>query len=412
MTCKKCKHVNSRSSLTMHSHRESPYFLLCNCSSCHEVWFLCPLHNRRWSIKNQYHAIQHFRNPSISHVSVEINNLSNENDNTNSEDTMNYNDDTVLDDNITNTNDSHMNLNDTNKFSFMSTNSQQYFKLLTEKDTEIPAQYIVHAAFAQHSSPSSQFCNLFETELHLQATRLCLSTSNMHHTQIATIFNMLQSCINSSENVKKFDTTRLPTSMAEINKFYISKSTSIRKSLPYPTPKEIENHVYVSLNDVLSHLFAYGTKLNGICPYDNHDYLHKYVSNSSNDITQTPFVQDIINDTLQKFPPTGDLKPLILLGTVWSDGFDANNVVHSAPSIWMRTITIAPPQDMKTSTRHTFVLHMSREGICHEQIDNLFCKELCVLEKGQWFIVQYSENRFLLYSRFMYMQQTGQKEEN
>ena len=125
--------------------------------------------------------------------------------------------------------------------------------------------------------------------------------------------------------------------------------------------------------------------MDGFCPYDNHDYQDKYVSVISNDGFKTPFVQNIINDILQKFPPTGDLKPLILLGTVWSDGFDANNVVHSAPSIWMRTITIAPPQDMKTSTRHTFVLHMSREGICHEQIDILFCEELCTLENGQWF---------------------------
>ena len=88
---------------------------------------------------------------------------------------------------------------------------------------------------------------------------------------------------------------------------------------------------------------------------------------------------------LKKYPPEGNVKPLLLLGTVWSDGFDANNVVHSAPSIWMRTVTIAPPHNMTTSTKHTFILHMSKEGVCHEKIDKLFDQELQELENGMWF---------------------------
>ena len=105
----------------------------------------------------------------------------------------------------------------------------------------------------------------------------------------------------------------------------------------------------------------------------------------SNHAYDTPFMQQTINDVLTEFPPTGDLKPLIVFGTIWSDGFDPNNVVHNAPSIWIRTITISPPHNNSTSTKHTFVLHMSREGVCHEHINQLFNQELDDLQHGAWF---------------------------
>ena len=272
-----------------------------------------------------------------------------------------------------------------NNFLLMSKSSQQYFKLFQTKPNHVPAQFIVHAAFAQHSALSSQFCNMFETEFHLQATMLCLSTSNLQHQQIVTMFHMLESCINLPSGNTKFESTRLPTTMTDIHKYYISKSTSIRKSLPHPTPIEFEEHVVLNLKDVMTHIFAYGTKLNGICPYDNHDYMDTYVETDHKETIYTPFIQDFIDMILKKYPPEGNVKPLLLLGTVWSDGFDANNVVHSAPSIWMRTMTIAPPQDMTTSIKHTFILHMSKEGVCHEKIDKMFDQELQDLENGMWY---------------------------
>ena len=135
----------------------------------------------------------------------------------------------------------------------MSQSSQQYFALLDTKPNQVPVQYLVHAAFAQYSSLSSQYCNMFETEFHLQATKLCLTTTNSQHHQIVIMLFMLHSCINNSEN-DKFASTKLPSTMSDINKFYISKSTSIRKSLPHPKPIEFDDHVCVNLKDVISHI--------------------------------------------------------------------------------------------------------------------------------------------------------------
>ena len=403
LLCKKCKRFNERSSLVQFSPRESPLFLVSTCSVCHESWFLCPIHNRRWTARNQYAAVQHFKDSTVSHPPIssveDINNNNKADHNTeenNNDAFFSYEEDVEIE-------EPPSDISHHNKFPFMSENSQQYFNLFRTKPNQIPAQYLVHSAFAQNPTVSSEFCNIFETEFHLQATRLCLSTTNIQHNQIVTMFHMLDSCMSTSGDRTKFVSTRLPTTMAEINKFYISKSTSIRKSLPYPKPYEFHHHVVVKLKDVLSHMFAYGTTMHGICPYDNHEFMGTYVADDTPEIVNTPFIQNTVDEMLQNFPPTSNKKPLLLFGTVWSDGFDANNVVHNAPSIWMRTVTIAPPQKMTTSTRHTFVLHMSREGICHNDIDKMFNDELQELGNGMWFYSTIlNKNIFVIFKVHVY----------
>ena len=374
--CKKCKSTNHRSCASQYSPHVSPYYLCVSCEFCNEAWFICPIHNRRWNTRNQYAASQHFNDTNIDHPSI------------------NHEEETIVD-NGNNENDSFAIANDSDSndnnrsavvdlYSHMSINSQKYFSQMEQYPSQHPAQYLVHSAFSEHSVFSSQFCNLFEAEFHVQATRLCLTMSNLQHIQLVTLFHMLESCINYSTNDAKFVTTRIPTTMSEINTFYLENKSSIRKSLPYPTPIITHNHAFISLRDVLLHMFAYGTKMEGICPYDHHDYLGTYVE-ESNKTFNTPFMQETIENILRQYPPSGTLKPLILFGTIWSDGFDANNVVHNAPSIWMRTITIAPPQNDKTSTLHTFVLHMSQEGVNHDKINKMLNEELINLENGTWF---------------------------
>ena len=380
--CKKCRLFIPRSCLTSHSSMTSPYFIMATCESCYEVWFLCALHNRRWTARNQYAAVQHFNDSNISHSEnideVDTNSIDGNNDNDDHMESISS-DNENLNDNL---HAPHQSIN--NQFASMSFNSQQYFSLMAKNTHEIPAQYLVHSAFGESSVPSSQFCNLFETEFHIQATRLCLSMTNLQHVSLVNMFHMLWPCMRTVNDGERFVSTRLPTSLSDVKKFYLTNSTSIRKSLPHPEPVEIENHAVIKIKDILSHMFAYGTKMDGICPYENHEYTGTYVG-LDDDTVRTPFVQDVINSILQKFPPSEALKPLLLFGKVWSDGFDANNVVHSAPSLWLRTITISPPKNMSTSTRHTFVLHMSREGICHEKINKIFDAELRALERGQWF---------------------------
>ena len=379
--CKKCKNTNRHACASQYSPGVSPYFLCVNCDACNETWFICPIHNRRWNTRNQYAASQHFNDATIDHpLTKQVNNNINSNETDFIDNDSDDNFDMPYDIDVSD----HQQRPDVNTFSHMSSNSKNYFALLKQNPNKCPAQFLVHSAFSENAIFTSQYSELFETKFHLQATRLCLSMSHLQHVQLITLFNMLSSCIDYSSIRTNFATTRIPLSMSELNSFYLTRSSSIRKTLPYPKAEEIDNHAFIRLQDVLLHMFAYGTKMEGICPYDNHDYAGTYVG-KSNDIDKTPFMQQSINNILDEFPLNGEFKPLILFGTVWSDGFDANNVVHNAPSIWMRTVTIAPPKNNTTSTLHTFVLHMSREGVNHDKINDLFNDELNKLARGTWF---------------------------
>ena len=387
--CKTCKRLNRGSRMTQYSPHASPHFLCITCEDCNDVWFVCAMHNRRWSTDKRAAAVQHFADVTINHSTtlhsniVATRNHETENHNIDVHDVTDFNLSQDIDDNIEEQTCQIIGPNH-NIFDHMSPNSQRYFNLLITKPDKNPAQYLVHAAFSGNTVFSSQYCNEFETKFHIQATRLCLSMTHSQHIQLGHLLHMLSSCIQNSHNIDKFVFTKLPQSLADVNQYYLNKSTSIRKSLPHPIAEEIKQHAVINLKDVLSHIFAYGTKLEGHCPYDNHEYTDLYVATSQKTF-DTPFMKQTINDVLDEFPPTGDLKPLIVFGTIWSDGFDANNVVHNAPSIWIRTITISPPQDDTTSTKHTFVLHMSREGVCHEHVNRLFNQELDDLQHGAWF---------------------------
>ena len=130
LLCKKCKHLNTRTSLALFSPNASPYFCVCNCSSCHEVWFLCLLHKRRWNASNQFAATQHFKDVTISHPPLNVEHNSNTNNHTNlSENTEN--DDAIIenDNNKLDIEDQGTMTSHRNNFSYMSQNSQQYFNL-------------------------------------------------------------------------------------------------------------------------------------------------------------------------------------------------------------------------------------------------------------------------------------------
>ena len=385
--CKTCKCVNRQSRVVPYSPHASPHFLSVTCEGCNDAWFVCSVHNRRWSTKKRAAAVKHFTDVTIDHSSTQASAVTSAL-NHGTANPNNYDDNdfflTQDDDEATGHQFRPTVCVNVNAFDCMSSNSQRYFTLMSNKPDQHPAQYLVHSAFSGNAVFSSQYCSIFETKFHIQTTRLCLALTHLQHAQLVHMLQMLASCVHNNDNTNKFESSKIPTSLADVNKFYLNKSTSIRKSLPYPQANEMKYHAVINLKDVISHIFAYGTRLEGYCPYDNHEYTDVYVG-TSEDRFKTPFMQQTIQDVLTAFPPTGDLKPLILFGTIWSDGFDANNVVHNAPSIWIRTITISPPQNNSTSTKHTFVLHMSREGICHEHINQMLNQELDELQRGAWF---------------------------
>ena len=63
--------------------------------------------------------------------------------------------------------------------------------------------------------------------------------------------------------------------------------------------------------------------------------------------------------------------PLIFYVTLWSDDFEGAMLRKNKKSIWVKTITIFPPSNQKTSTKYTYVLAIGHKGTNHDEINVL-----------------------------------------
>ena len=65
--CKSCKRLSRQSRKTQYSPHASPHFLCITCEDCSDVWFVCAMHNRRWTTDKRAAAVQHFADVTINH---------------------------------------------------------------------------------------------------------------------------------------------------------------------------------------------------------------------------------------------------------------------------------------------------------------------------------------------------------
>ena len=107
-------------------------------------------------------------------------------------------------------------------------------------------------AFAQ-----SYHCNfkssIHEALFHLQATHLCSQLIENQQKQLSSLMNDIIT--------KRFDTTKVRDSIADIRKFYTTGKYSIYQNLPCQKTFEKDNHACVSISDILNHSLAMGIKI-------------------------------------------------------------------------------------------------------------------------------------------------------
>ena len=92
----------------------------------------------------------------------------------------------------------------------------------------------------------------------------------VYHQEIASFVSDLScsmkerfaSILKKTTNHRSFlKVSRVPTTINDLSKFYTSNSTSILQNIPYPEVNEKDNHAYVSIVDVILHMFGYGFKM-------------------------------------------------------------------------------------------------------------------------------------------------------
>ncbi len=60
---------------------------------------------------------------------------------------------------------------------------------------------------------------------------------------------------------KKFETTKIPSSISDIRKFYTTGKYSIYQNLPTPKIFQLDNHACVSISDIINYSLAIGIEI-------------------------------------------------------------------------------------------------------------------------------------------------------
>ncbi len=223
---------------------------------------------------------------------------------------------------------------------------------------------IVSDAFTHtHNIEPLSDCTAEESHLHLLLLQLLKSMSSPHQAILVEILLLIQ------KNPDVCTTTRIPTNINDINRFYMNGKLSLSNSIPHAKVNVHDDHAYVKLYDVIAHLVAHGIE------FDSLSLAQSEVSSMASVLTisDSEAAKEIVTNISNNIAP--DVRPLILHISLWSDDFEVT-YVKSTNSVWVHTVTVCPPKGQNSSARYTHTLALGRKGNDHESILALFHSEL------------------------------------
>ena len=233
--CKQCKSYN-------HSSTHHPTYKHCRviqCSICGTHWYACIEHNKRFNIANQNKLHSHFVNEhSLPYIQHSMNS-SNYSDNTTNIEFTTFNADDDDDDDDFD-----------NMHTFKKLRSEQISNDSTINSTNYNVNIdtllndVIGTAFTNNQY-STKSVSKDEIAFHLNLTNLCNTITESQQVQLIDIIYQLMST--------KFDTTQLPITYKDLQKFYLTGRHSIYQNIPCPIIIEFDNHACVPLKEVIKH---------------------------------------------------------------------------------------------------------------------------------------------------------------
>ena len=174
---------------------------------------------------------------------------------------------------------------------------------------------MVARAYAQTFQSSIHSVTNSEAAFHLKTTQFL---TRLHGSMYSDFIDILQ----LAKEQHTFQSTRLPQSVLEIDKFYLKSKHCLMEQLPLPTMSIKDDHAYVSLVSIIDHFLAFGN-------------LPELVSDSSIDsnvhsITSCKIARDMYSHVHEDLP--SNMNVMVLYLTLWSDDFEATSLrknVHS-----------------------------------------------------------------------------------
>ena len=390
LRCLRCQNVYNN---TTTSPRTNDYRGLSEvkCSRCSTKWLVCPLHEHRWSLQRYKYAHVHVQ---TMHKNMSIDSLTSntsEPTSTNSinNDFMSIENDIDIENNLTNPVTTIENGNDMilNEFlqghkdvdlSTYNVNVKRFIKCESEQSGNGIKQ-IVHNAFAMNTDNNHTDTPWNEIKYHMKATMFCCALSTAQQANFGDLCNMMENTFyNDNSFNNRNHISRVPVSSKDIDRFYLKRSTSIARNIPIPSIIEFDDHACVSITEVIHHVLYFAIPIDGMLTKSvSQEY--KNIITSSSPMTCSSMSNSIRSQVRIACEPN-KISPLIIPIILWSDDFEPNHVKQHKKSTWIKTVTVAPPHDCQTSSKHTFVIALGPKDKDHEQINVHFFEELKRLE--------------------------------
>ena len=115
-----------------------------------------------------------------------------------------------------------------------------------------------------------------------------------------------------------FEHTRLPITMSDINRFYLTGINSIKSNIPHPHVFIKDGHACVSLREVIAHQLAHGMEFDNISTQ-----IHKS-SDEGNSIVTSNAAKCIFDSIDENEKNTSNI--LLLYVMFWSDDFEVSHI--------------------------------------------------------------------------------------
>ena len=356
--CKYCSKCDVRKT----SHIRWDECIIYKCTHCYKFWYVCELHNQRFassrvSVMNRhftkYHSQPIKKNMYSESAQTEMTSI--DNINYNAEDSAD-----LLQCDHSNSTHHCIPTHDT-----MMEHIQKYSCISSYFEDELGhngygLNNIVSNAFTQTNQPNAPISH-DEALFHIDVCDLLLKLKSSQQHQLLRILN--------NAKVTSMQSTRIPRSLADVRNFYTENQKSIIQNMPIPNTFEYDNHVCVTINDIINHVLLLGIDV----PMMTASAWNTIITDNTT-LLNTNIAQEILKDVSNTHQDEVD--PYVIFIMLWSDDFEVNHTRKNKSSTWLKTVTLVAPNCSATSENHTHALCLGSKKSNHDKVNAMFNKEL------------------------------------
>ena len=241
------------------------------------------------------------------------------------------------------------------------------------------ARYLTGKAFGVNptsvTKEEAKFC--------LQLSSLLIHLTDHQKRMLADILTTAGN--NGHPSMSIFRNIRLPSTIEDFERFFITGKDSFFRNLPHPVPQSTGDgsHAYVSLSDLLANEIGKATKYDD---FEFHTKLQLLDTDQVPSVSTTPIAKKLFmkmkhSSTSLNDPGSSDSFILYLWIREWRDDFDPNNTKASRNQVWCNTYTVSPPTSGNFNGSHTYYMGISSKGDDHRPIEEILTAEIKLLSE-------------------------------